>query len=124
MNENSIQLPAKADFSYIQDIAGGQNEAYYNLLKIVSKNLEEYPPQIAEAHQQQDWETMKALAHKYKSCTAYLNFPQLNEALTALEHSQTQQLSVEECEGLLAQITALSSFLYKEATKVLEAKEA
>ena len=75
MNENSIQLPTKADFSYIQDIAGGQNEAYYTLLKIVSKNLDEYPPQIAEAHQQQDWETMKALAHKYKSCTAYLNFP-------------------------------------------------
>lgn len=119
MSKHEIKLPPKADFSYIKDIAGGENDAYYNLLRIVSKNLNEYPPQITTSYNQQDWGNMKALAHKYKSCTAYLNFPQLNDALSSLEHSQSKQLSQESCEGLLEQIRVLSSFIYGEAMKEL-----
>lgn len=122
MAEKKIDLPKKADFSYIQDIAGGKNDAYYNLLKIVGKNLREYPPQILEAHESGILVEMKKLAHKYKSCTAYLNFPPLDALLNDLEYGEAGAVSNTEVQESIMEIKKLSAFLETEVERVLAEK--
>jgi HPt (histidine-containing phosphotransfer) domain-containing protein len=117
--KQAFPLPPSADFSYIRDIAGGQDQAYCNLLRIIAKNLVEYPPQIAAASQQHDWANMRKLAHKFKSCTAYLNFPQLDEALNGLEYGLSEQPSPEAVGDLLRQVEVYAAFLYAEAQMAL-----
>lgn len=114
MNSNKIDLPKTADFSYIQDIAGGKNDAFFNLLRIIGKNLREYPPQLLEAHIQGKLDDLQKLAHKYKSCTAYLNFPQLDQNLNKLEYEAIEGTSAEERQVLIDQIIVLSDFMEKE----------
>ena len=119
MNPKKIELPEQADFSYIKDIAGGDQSAYENLLRIIGKNLNEYPPQIAEAHNKGTLEDMKKLAHKYKSCTAYLNFPMLDTLLNDLEYGNIEERSPQEREEVIDQISQLSEFLEKEVVRAL-----
>lgn len=118
-SDHNIDLPDSADFSYIQDIAGGQNDAFWNLLRIIGKNLREYPPQLVEAHQKGELEEVKTLAHKYKSCTAYLNFPQLDQNLDGIEVGIANGLRQEEVEPLIEKVKVLSDFMENEVSKAL-----
>jgi HPt (histidine-containing phosphotransfer) domain-containing protein len=109
------------NFSYIQDIAGGEKEPFMNLLRIIAKNLHEYPPQIEETFQKQDWEEFRKLSHKFKSCTAYLNFPELNDILTALEYAKENGISEVEMESQIVQMKEYSIFTQEQvATKMEE----
>jgi HPt (histidine-containing phosphotransfer) domain-containing protein len=109
------------DFSYIEDIAGGEQEPFMKLLQIIAKNLHEYPPQIDETFQKQDWEEFRKLSHKYKSCTAYLNFPELNDILTELEYAKENGISEEKMEMQIVQMKEYSIFTQEQvATKMAE----
>ncbi|MGB0523443.1 MAG: hypothetical protein ACPGJS_10815 [Flammeovirgaceae bacterium] len=118
MNKAS-NMAANLDFSYIHDIAGGQTEPFLNLLKIVSKNLNEYPPKLKEAFDHEDWLSLKELAHKYKSCTAYLNFPELNEKLVDLEFAKERELGKSEINEILNLVVEYSLFTQEKVTEKL-----
>lgn len=112
-------MATKLNFSYIHDIAGGQTEPFLNLLKIVSKNLNEYPPKLKDAFEREDWLSLKELAHKYKSCTAYLNFPELNEKLVDLEFAKENELGKGEVNAILDQVVEYSLFTQEKVAEKL-----
>jgi len=117
---NKVSSMAKTlDFSYIHDIAGGQTEPFLNLLKIVSKNLNEYPPKLKEAFELEDWVSLKELAHKYKSCTAYLNFPALNDKLVELEFAKENNLEASAIQTIIEQVVEYSQFTQERVTEKL-----
>lgn len=118
MNEVS-NMTTNLDFSYIHDIAGGQAEPFLNLLKIVSKNLNEYPPKLKEAFENESWEQLRELAHKYKSCTAYLNFPELNEKLVELEFAKENSLEKPAINEILETVVKYSRFTQEKVTEKL-----
>ena len=118
MNRASI-MAKNLDFSYIYDIAGGQSEPFLNLLKIVSKNLNEYPPKLKESFENEDWTALRELAHKYKSCTAYLNFPEFNAKLVDLEFAKENDLDNDEIDSIITQIAEYSQYTQERVTEKL-----
>ena len=83
-NDNNIQHK-DLDFSYIYDIAGGRQEFFVKLLNAIFKSLNEYPPKINQAYQDNDLTSMREMAHKFKSSISYLGYEAFNNALNTLE---------------------------------------
>lgn len=114
-----FSMAKKLDFSYIYDIAGGQTEPFLNLLKIVSKNLNEYPPKLKEAFEDENWVALRELAHKYKSCTAYLSFPEFNEKLVELEFAKENDLEDASIQEIIEQVALYSQSTQERVTEKL-----
>ena len=112
-------MTANLDFSYINDIAGGEKEPFFNLLRIVSKNLNEYPPQIELAFQEQEWEDLRKLSHKFKSCTAYLSFPELNDILVELEYAKENDMADEDIASRISKMKDYSLITQEQVTNKL-----
>ena len=113
---NTNLMTKTLDFSYISDIAGENKEAFFNLLKIVSKNLNEYPSQIEQAFDARDWEEFRKLSHKFKSCTAYLNFPEFNNILIELEYAKEQNLPEAEIEDKILKMKSFALSTQEQVT--------
>lgn len=102
------------DFSYIKDIAGGDEGVFKSLLSLIFKNLGEYPGQIKSLYDKGEMHAMRELVHKYKSSTAYLHFAPLNEILHKLEYPSEHNLQAGDYPELLGKVFSLSEYLKQE----------
>lgn len=102
------------DLSYIREIVDDQPEMMLNLLGILEKNLEEYPEKMQREWREGDLPALRETAHKFKSCTAYTNLDEFNQALSRIESSDENGMTTEEIKTHLDAVTEVSQHVLEQ----------
>lgn len=77
----------KIDLVSFYEIVDHQEPLILNLLRILHKNLLDYPIQMKQDLQNHDFLALAELAHKFKSSTAYVGLSQFNHVLNLIEYA-------------------------------------
>jgi HPt (histidine-containing phosphotransfer) domain-containing protein len=104
----TINYMEKIDLSYIRDIVDNQPELIAGMLKILEKNLREYPVLMHKELENGNLKALRETAHKFKSSTAYTGLTEFNQTLNRIELCEEQNLSLEEVKSLVDEIAVAS----------------
>lgn len=75
-----IMIYKYIQLSYLDTIAGDDPDLRQTLLEMVSQELSSALPQMKQALEQQNWDTLHEIVHKLKSTLAFIGNPELSEA--------------------------------------------
>ncbi|MEH0154616.1 Hpt domain-containing protein [Limibacter armeniacum] len=108
------------DFTGLYDVTDGNEEFMAKLLQAISNSLYSFPNDMQQAIDEQNLVQFAKLAHKFKSSTAYLGFPPLDELLSELEADNVEQVDTH---TVMEEINLLSTHALEYVTdKLLEIK--
>ncbi|MEN7549246.1 hypothetical protein AAG747_15080 [Rapidithrix thailandica] len=93
----------KVDFSYLNEITGGNNRLMLSLLNAIIKGLREYPLRMEEAFKEGETRRICEAAHKFKSTIAPLEYDTFSEVLSDLELAIKNKLPDSEIKLLIKQ---------------------
>ncbi len=100
----TVNYMEKIDLTYIRDIVDNQPELIAGMLKILEKNMREYPVLMHKELESGNLKALRETAHKFKSSTAYTGLSQFNQTLNKIELCEEQNLSLEDIKALIDEI--------------------
>ncbi len=89
------------DYSHIFEVCGNDAGFVFNLLSVITKGLAEYPRRLEMARQDQKWDEIREIAHKFKSSIAYLYHQEMDELLDDIEMSAEKGTSPQDIYKLI-----------------------
>lgn len=116
--ENQFFEEEIVDFDYAKTLLGDNAHLLTDILSTLVDSLPSEVSKLEAAYQQEDWQSISAIAHKLKGGASYCGTRRLKSACTKIENyikSGAKSLSDELYQKLLAEIEALQKFLRQQS---------
>ncbi|WP_250631624.1 Hpt domain-containing protein [Rhodoflexus caldus] len=107
------------NLDYLYQVADNNEAFIAELLSVLRKNLVEFPVAMQQAFDTQQWEDLRNIAHKFKSCVAYAGIKEFNHALIALELSEENNLTPAQIQSNLQVVCQFAKQMLAEIDQLL-----
>lgn len=116
------EIPEKRliNLQYLESLTGGDEDIKQIMLETLVRDLPNEVIQVENDTQRQDWNALKASAHKLKSTCAYMGLDQSTEIARTIEHYAWDKTNLDDIPPLVQQLAHTCRLAHRELQQELQ----